>query len=115
MTDHFALRAYVIVLITYFAACDHNLKTKIFWFDLVFNQVYFVSALEKDLEHFIKFARDGQIKVQSEVSVIASKRKIIGVTLCATKVKENAADFNILFNANFLQHSKKVKSNLLRL
>ena len=53
----------------------------IFWFDLAFNRVYVISVLKKDPQHFIKFACDGKIKVQSKVSVIASKRKIIGVTL----------------------------------
>ena len=73
--------------------------------------MYVVSVLEKDL----KFACDGQIKVQSEVSVIASKRTIIGVTLCATRVKENAAEFIINFIQRcFLQHSKKVKLKLIK-
>ena len=60
--------------------------------------MYVVSVLKEDPQHFIKFASgDGKIKVQSEVSVITSRQKIIGVTLCATKVKENVADFIINF------------------
>ena len=32
---------------------------KIFWLDLVFNQVYVVFVLEKDPQHFIMFEYDG--------------------------------------------------------
>ena len=69
---------------------------------------------KKNRQHFMKFACDGQLKVQSKFSVIATKREIISDSPCAKKVKENEAD-NIMnnFKPYALQHSKKVKSHSL--
>ena len=58
------------------------------------------------------------LEVQNEVSVIASKQNIIGVTLCATKINENVADFIInsiqrLFFTTFEEGNIKLTIKLI--